>query len=85
MSGVLSSARRGSRGRNTMALTIVSYCNPAVVRSPDKRLGVLVARIGLDACVRFGESRVLETFPLESLDWVYIAPFPWISDGQHRT
>lgn len=41
--------------------------NPLCVQTPDKRIGVLVARHELHACVEFGPQRILETFPITVL------------------
>jgi hypothetical protein len=43
--------------------------NPMVVQIPDGRIGCLVARIGLQGCIEFGEQRVLETYPLTILGY----------------
>ena len=41
--------------------------NPQVVRTPDGRVGCLIARHGMDGCVEFGQQRVLETYHLTAL------------------
>lgn len=43
--------------------------NPAVVKVPDGRVGVLIARRGLDACIAFGKFRILGTYPLTILQY----------------
>jgi hypothetical protein len=68
-----------------VALIIVRTLNPGVVRVPDGRIGVMVGRIDLHACIEFGTGAALENFPLDELDWLHIAPFPWIDSGQHPT
>lgn len=51
------------------SLVMVSV-NPHVVRTPDGRMGCLVARLGLQGCVSFGTHRILETFPLVALIFI---------------
>ena len=49
---------------------------PQLVCTPDGRTGCLVARMGLSGCVSFGDQRVLETYPLMVLGYLWFVPAP---------